>query len=122
MDIFSDYMLAMLIGGFLCMLAQIIVDHTKLVSAQILVVYVIAGVVLTALGVYEYVVEWGGAGATTPLTGFGYALATGTFEAIDEQGFIGIFTGGLSATAGGVCAAIGFGYIASLLARPAAKL
>ncbi|MCL1802933.1 MAG: SpoVA/SpoVAEb family sporulation membrane protein [Eubacteriaceae bacterium] len=117
-----EYFKVLLVGGLLCVIAQLIVDHTKVVSAQILVIYVVAGVLLTSMGLYEPIVKYGQSGATVPLTGFGYALAKGTFEAIDEQGFIGIFSGGLSATACGVCAAIGFGFLASLVSKPKAKV
>ena len=117
-----EYAKVLLVGGILCTIAQIIVDHTKMVSAQILVAYVVVGVLLSSIGVYEPIVNFGKAGATVPLTGFGYALAKGTFDAIDKQGFLGIFSGGFSATACGVCAAMGFGFIASLLVRPKAKI
>ncbi|MDR2519894.1 MAG: stage V sporulation protein AE [Eubacteriaceae bacterium] len=117
-----SYLYVFLVGGALCAIAQFIVDHTKLVSAQILVIYVVAGVFLTTFGLYESIVAIGKAGATVPLTGFGYALAKGTFEAVDKDGFLGIFTGGLAATSAGVCAAIGFGYLASLLAKPKSKI
>jgi stage V sporulation protein AE len=120
--IIMEYVPVILVGGILCAIAQYIVDHTKLVSAQMLVIYVISGVVLTALGIYEPIVKFGGSGATVPLTGFGYALVNGTIEAIKEQGFLGIFTGGFTATAGGVCAAIVFGFLASLVSKPQTKM
>ena len=116
-----DYLNAFLCGGVLCAIGQLLIDKTKLTPARILVCYVVAGVALTALGVYQYVVDWGGAGATVPLTGFGYSLAKGVKKAIDEQGFLGIFTGGLTATAGGITAAILFGLVLALLRRPRDK-
>ena len=115
------YLWVFLVGGTLCIIAQIIVDNTKYVAGQILVMYIVGGVVLTALGLYEPLVELAGSGATVPLTGFGYALVKGTFSAIDEQGFIGIFTGGLTATSAGICAALVFGYLASAVAKPRTK-
>lgn len=116
-----DYLNAFLCGGVLCAIGQLLIDKTKLTPARILVCYVVAGVALTALGVYQFVVDWGGAGATVPLTGFGYSLAKGVKKAIDEQGFLGIFTGGLTATAGGITAAILFGLVLALLRRPRDK-
>ena len=116
-----DYLNAFLCGGILCAIGQLLIDKTKLTPARILVCYVVAGVALTALGLYQFVVDWGGAGATVPLTGFGYSLARGVKKAIDEQGFLGIFTGGLTATAGGVTAAILFGLVLALLRRPRDK-
>ena len=99
---------AFVCGGLLCMLAQILIDRTSLTPAKILVTYVVAGVFLTAVGIYEPLVRWAGNGATTPLTGFGYALAGGVKKAVDENGWIGIFTGGLTGTAGGIAAAMVF--------------
>ena len=116
-----DYLNAFLCGGVLCAIGQLLIDKTKLTPARILVCYVVAGVALTALGVYQFVVDWGGAGATVPLTGFGYSLAKGVKKAIDEQGFLGIFTGGLTATAGGITAAILLGLVLALLRRPRDK-
>ena len=110
-----DYLKAFIVGGILCVIAQILIDKTKLNPARILVVYVIAGVVLTGIGLYEPLVKFAGCGATTPLTGFGYSLAKGVQKAIQEQGAIGILTGGLTGTSGGICAAIFFAYIASLI-------
>lgn len=116
-----QYLNAFICGGILCAIGQILIDKTKLTPARILVAYVVAGVVLTALGVYPYLVQWGGAGATVPLTGFGYSLAKGVQKAVSEQGFLGIFTGGITATAGGVAAAVSFGLLFALLRRPEDK-
>jgi len=110
-----DYLKAFLIGGILCTIGQIIIDKTKLTPARILVCYVIMGVVLGAIGIYKPFAEFGGAGATVPLTGFGYTLANGVREAVDKDGFIGIFTGGLAASAGGITAAVLAGLLASIL-------
>ena len=112
-----DYLKAFLVGGLLCLIGQILIDKTKLTPARILVGYVVAGVVLGAVGVYKPLVEFAGAGASVPLTGFGYNLAKGVKEAVAEDGFLGIFTGGLKATAGGITAAIAAGLLASLLFR-----
>lgn len=116
-----DYLKAFVIGGILCVIGQILIDKTKLTPARILVSYVVAGVLLTAIGLYEPLVEYAGAGATVPLTGFGYSLAKGVKEAITKDGFLGIFTGGFKATAGGIAAAIVFGLIMSLIFRPKDK-
>ncbi|MEE0110761.1 MAG: stage V sporulation protein AE [Oscillospiraceae bacterium] len=110
-----DYIKAFIVGGLLCLIGQILIDKTKLTPARILVSYVVIGVLLGALGMYQPLVEFGGAGATVPLTGFGNTLAKGVKEAIDQDGFIGIFTGGLKAAAGGITAAILAGLTASLV-------
>ena len=110
-----DYIKAFLVGGTLCVIGQILIDKTKLTPARILVSYVVNGVLLGAVGIYEYIAEFAGAGATVPLTGFGYNLAKGVREAVDEQGFLGILTGGLKASAGGISAAIVSGLTASIL-------
>lgn len=110
-----DYVKAFLVGGALCLIGQILIDKTKLTPARILVSYVVIGVLLGAIGVYQPLVEWGGAGATVPLTGFGNTLAKGVKEAIQQDGFLGIFTGGLKAAAGGITAAILAGLAASLI-------
>lgn len=110
-----DYLKAFLVGGLFCLLGQIIIDKTKLTPARILVSYVVIGVLLGAVGIYEPIAEFAGAGATVPLTGFGYNLAKGVKEAVNQDGFIGIFTGGLKACAGGIAAAITAGLLASLL-------
>lgn len=109
-----DYLKAFFIGGILCVIGQILIDKTKLTPARILVSYVVAGVVLGAIGLYKPLVEFAGAGATVPLTGFGYTLSKGVKEAIQKDGFLGIITGGLKATAGGITAAIVAGLLASL--------
>ena len=109
-----EYLKAFLVGGILCAAAQILIDKTKLTPARILVGYVVAGVLLGALGLYQPLAEWAGAGATVPLTGFGNTLARGVREAIDKDGWIGILTGGLKAAAGGLTAAIVFGWISSV--------
>lgn len=116
-----DYLKAFIIGGILCVIGQILIDKTKLTPARILVSYVVAGVLLGAVGLYEPIVEFAGAGATVPLTGFGYNLAKGVKEAIAEDGFLGIFTGGLKATAGGIAAAVTAGLVVSLIFRPKDK-
>lgn len=108
-------------GGILCLIGQILIDYTKLTPARILVAYVVSGVALTAVGVYQPIVKLGGAGATVPLTGFGYSLATGVKEAVDKYGLIGALSGGLTATAAGIAAAIVFGYIAALIFKPGDK-
>ncbi len=116
-----EYLRAFLCGGVLCAIGQILMDKTKLTPARILVSYVVAGVILGGLGLYGPIREWGGAGATIPLTGFGYNLAKGVREAIDRDGWIGIFTGGFTAAAGGVTAAIVFGYLCAILFHPKDK-
>ena len=116
-----DYIRAFVIGGILCLIGQILIDKTKLTPARILVSYVVTGVILGGIGLYEPLVEFAGAGATVPLTGFGYNLAKGVKEAVQESGFLGIFTGGLKATAGGIAAAITAGLIVSLIFRPKDK-
>jgi len=116
-----DYIKAFLIGGLLCLIGQILIDKTKLTPARILVSYVVIGVILGAVGIYKPLVEFAGAGATVPLTGFGNTLAKGVKEAIAEKGFLGIFTGGLKASAGGITAAIFAGLLASLLFKPRDK-
>ena len=110
-----DYIKAFIIGGLFCLIGQLIIDKTKLTPARILVGYVLAGVILGGTGIYKPIIEFAGAGATVPLTGFGYTLAKGVTEAINSDGFIGILTGGLRATAGGITAAITFGIMASLI-------
>ena len=109
------YLRAFLVGGAFCVIAQILIDKTKLTPARILVLYVVAGVALGGMGLYQPLVDFAGAGATTPLTGFGYAIAKGIREAVDEQGLLGALTGALKATAGGIAAALVFGYLACLI-------
>jgi len=115
------YAKVFLVGGLICAAGQLLLLYTNLTSARILVAFVTAGVVLTALGLYEPLVEWAGAGATVPLTGFGYSLATGAREAVEESGLLGALTGGVTATAAGIAAAIVFGYLASVLFTPHTK-
>ncbi len=116
-----DYLKAFLIGGLFCLIGQILVDKTKLTPARILVGYVVAGVILGAFGLYQPIADFAGAGASVPLTGFGATLAKGVKEAIDENGALGILTGGLKATAGGISAAIIFGLLAGILFKPKDK-
>lgn len=116
-----EYLKAFIAGGFLCLIGQILIDKTKLTPARILVAYVVAGVILGGLQLYPKFVDFAGAGATVPLTGFGNTLAKGVREAVDKEGFLGIFTGGLKAAAGGITTAITAGLAASLLFRPKDK-
>ena len=116
-----EYIKAFLVGGLLCLIGQVLVDKTKLTPARILVSYVIFRVILSAMGIYEALVEFAGAGASVPLTGFGHIIAKGVKEAINVNGFIGIFTGGLKASAGGITAAIVAGLLASIVFRPRDK-
>lgn len=109
------YLYAFVIGGLFCIIGQILIDKTRLTPARILASYVVAGVILAGTGIYKSIVDFAGAGATVPLTGFGYALANGVKEAIDESGFIGILTGGLKATAGGIATAVAAGLLVSFL-------
>ena len=108
-------------GGAICVIGQILIDKTKLTPARILVAFVTTGAVLGGLGIYKYLVDFAGAGATVPLTGFGYNLAKGAIKAVHESGLIGAFTGGVTASSGGIAAAIFFGYIASLISKPKMK-
>ena len=116
-----DYLKAFLVGGFLCLIAQVLMDYFKMQNPYVLVSYVTAGVILTFLGVYEPIVKFGGAGATVPIIGFGYSLANGVKMAIEKDGFIGIFTGGITGTAGGIAAAIFFGYMMAVVFTPKPK-
>ena len=116
-----EYVWAFIIGGTYCLIGQILIDKTKLTPARILVSYVVAGVILGAIGLYRHIADFGGAGATVPLTGFGFTLAKGVKKAVDEQGFVGIFTGGLTAAAGGIAAAVFFGWLAGLICKPKDK-
>ncbi|MBO5379747.1 MAG: SpoVA/SpoVAEb family sporulation membrane protein [Clostridia bacterium] len=115
MDIFFDYFWAFVLGGGLCVIAQILIDKTKLTPAKILVGYVCIGVVLTSVGAYEPLVKLAGCGATVPLSGFGYAIANGVKTAVEEKGLLGALTGGIGATAGGITASICFGLLASFV-------
>ena len=117
MDIFLTYLKVFLTGGFICLIGQILMDKTKLTPARILVTLVTAGAILTGLGIYKHIVDFGGAGATVPISGFGYSLAKGVIEEVDKIGFLGIFTGGVKATAAGIAAAVFFGYFCALFAK-----
>lgn len=116
-----EYLKAFVVGGLICVVGQILIDKTKLTPARILVLFVTLGVALTAVGLYEPLVNFAGAGATVPLTGFGYTMAKGIFEAVKEKGLLGILTGGLTASAAGIAAAIFFGYIAALVSKSSDK-
>jgi len=116
-----DFLKAFLVGGAICVVGQVLIDNTKLTPARILVLFVVLGAALTAVGLYQPLIDFAGAGASVPLTGFGYALARGTQKAVKEFGLLGILCGGLSETAAGVSAAVFFGYIAALLSKPSDK-
>ena len=119
-----DYMMllkAFVVGGVLCIIAQILIDKTKLTPAKILVLYVTLGAILGGLGIYKYLIDFAGAGATVPLTGFGANLAKGTIQEVKSSGLLGAFTGGVKSSAGGIAAAVFFGYIASLISKPKMK-
>lgn len=116
-----EYINAFLCGGLLCVIGQLLIDKTKLTPAKILVCYVTAGVILGGLGLYQHLVDWAGAGATVPLTGFGNTLAKGVQKAVEEQGLLGALTGGISATAGGITAAIFFGFLIALVCKSKPK-
>ncbi len=121
MEIFWEYARAFICGGVLCAIGQILIDKTSLTPAKILVVYVVSGVALGGLGIYKYVAEWGGAGASVPLTGFGYTMVKGVQKAVAEQGVLGAFTGGVTAAAGGIAAAVFLGYLVALIFKPKSK-
>ena len=112
---------AFVVGGLICVIGQLLIDKTKLTPARILVIFVTTGAILGGLGIYEKLVEFAGAGANVPLTGFGNLLAKGAIEKVQQDGFIGAFTGGTAAAAGGIAAAVFFGYIASLISKPKMK-
>lgn len=116
-----DYLKAFVVGGLFCVVGQILIDKTKLTPARILVTYVVTGVVLGAVGVYKPLAEWAGAGATVPLTGFGYSLAKGVKEAVAEKGLLGAVTGGVTSTAGGIAAAIFLGVVVAFVFKPKPK-
>ncbi len=122
MELVFKYVLVFVTGGLLCTVAQVLLDKTKLTSARILVIYVVTGVLLSAIGIYPWLVKIAGCGATIPLTGFGHALCQGVFKAIRETGFRGIFTGGLGAVATGIVMAVVFGLIASFISKPKSKI
>jgi stage V sporulation protein AE len=116
-----EYLKAFIVGGAICVIGQILIDKTSLTPARILVTFVTAGVILTALGVYEPIIKFGGAGASVPLPGFGYTLAKGAMKSVDEIGALGALTGGVKAAAGGITAAIVFGYLVAVLFNPRMK-
>ena len=116
-----DYLWCFLCGGLLCAVGQVLIDLTKLTPARILTGYVVAGVILQAVGLYQPLVDWAGAGATVPLTGFGYSLAKGVAKAVGEQGLLGVLTGGLTATAGGIAAAVVFALVMGIFCKPKEK-
>ena len=122
-NVFDVYSLlkCFIIAGIICVIGQILIDKTKLTPAKILVIFVTTGAILGGLGIYKYLVEFAGCGATVPLTGFGYNLSKGAIEAVKESGLLGAFTGGVKAAAGGIAAAVFFGYIASLISKPKMK-
>ena len=121
MSMLLMYIKAFVVGGILCAIGQVLILKTQLTSARILVGYVTTGVILGALGIYKPLVDFAGAGATVPLLGFGYSLARGALEAVKETGVLGAFTGGITATAGGISAALFFGYLAAILFKPKMK-
>lgn len=121
MDVFLIYLKAFVIGGAFCVVGQILIDKTKLTPARILTAFVVAGVVLGAIGVYQPLVDWAGAGATVPLTGFGNLLAKGVKEAVKEKGALGAFTGGFTSSAAGICSAVFFGFIVALVFKSKEK-
>ena len=121
METFMDLTKAFLVGGGFCVIAQLLIDRTKLTSARILTAYVVAGVILGAIGLYKPLIDFAGAGATTPLTGFGYLIADGVKKAVDEKGLLGALTGGLTASAGGITAALTAGLLASLIFKSKPK-
>ena len=116
-----EYLKAFLCGGLLCLIGQVLIDRTQLTPARILTGYVVAGVFLSAVGIYQPLADWGGAGATVPLTGFGHSLAKGVAKAVAEKGWLGVLTGGLSGTAAGITAAVTLGVLMALLCRPGDK-
>lgn len=116
-----DYLKAFIVGGIICLIGQILIDKTKLTPARILVIFVVSGVFLQLIGIYQYIVDFGGAGATVPLTGFGYNLCRGAQRAVSEHGLLGIFTGGFTAAAGGIAAALIFGFLISIIFKSNSK-
>ncbi len=121
MEVILPYIWAFLVGGILCVIAQILIDKTKLTPARILVSYVVAGVILGGCGIYKYLIDFAGAGASTPLTGFGYLIAKGIREEVDKSGLMGVLTGGISAAAAGIAAALIFGLLVALCFRDKRK-
>ena len=118
---FLMYIKVFLVGGLLCLVGQVLIDYTKLTPARILTIYVVAGVALSAIGLYQPLVDWAGAGASVPLTGFGHTLAKGIRQAVAEKGLLGVFTGGFTAASAGLCAAVFFGLIMALVFKPRDK-
>lgn len=118
---FVLYLKTFLVGGLLCLVGQVLIDYTKLTPARILTIYVVAGVALSAIGLYQPLVDWAGAGASVPLTGFGHALAKGIRQAVAEKGLLGVFTGGFTAASAGLCAAVFFGLLVALVFKPKDK-
>lgn len=121
MDIFITYFKVFLTGGILCTIAQVLIDKTQITPAKILVIFVCMGAILTGLGIYKHFIDFGATGASVPISGFGYSLATGVMEEVDKIGIFGIFTGGVKATASGITAAIIFGYLFALISKPDIK-
>lgn len=121
MEIFMEYVKCFVVGGLICVVGQIILDRTKLTTGQIMVLFLLAGAVLTAIGVYKPIVEFAGAGATVPISGFGYSLAKGAMDEVGGNGLMGAFSGGIRNTAAGITAAIVFGYLAALSSNPKSK-
>ena len=121
MELIWTYVKAFLVGGSLCLVGQVLIDKTKITPARILTAYVVTGVILSGMGIYEPFAKWAGAGATVPLLGFGNSLAKGVQKAVAEQGFLGILSGGLTACAGGITAAVFFGLLVALLCKPKDK-
>ncbi len=117
----SSLLKCFIISGIICIIGQILIDKTKLTPAKILVIFVTTGAILGGLGIYKYLVDFAGCGATVPLTGFGYNLSKGAIEAVQTSGLLGAFTGGVKAAAGGIAAAVFFGYLASLISKPKMK-
>lgn len=115
------YLRSFIVGGLICVIAQILMDRTKLMTGRIMVIFVVSGVILTGLGLYQPLVDYAGGGATVPIVGFGYSLAKGVMEEVDQSGLMGVLSGGLKATASGIAAAIVFSYLAALVSSPEAK-
>ena len=121
MDLFMQYVKCFTVGGLICVIGQILLDRTKLTNGKVMVLFLVAGAVLQAIGVYGPIVEFAGAGATVPISGFGYSLAKGAMEAVTSDGLLGAFSGGLTAAASGITVAVVFGYLAALVANPKSK-
>lgn len=121
MDIFIEYLKVFITGGIICAIGQILIDKTKITPARILVIFLTMGVILYSIGIYQPIIDFGGAGATVPISGFGANLAKGVIKEVDTVGFLGIFTGGVKASAAGISSAIVFGFLASLFAKPTIK-